>query len=39
MLPVVIDKIADNVAHEMLMLILTKKTIVKEKMKFSLHMS
>jgi hypothetical protein len=25
MLPVVIDKIADNVAHEMLMLILMKK--------------
>ena len=39
MLPVVIDKIADNVAHEMLMLILTEKTIVEGKMKFSLHMS
>jgi hypothetical protein len=38
-LPVVIDIIADNLKHEMLMLILTVTTMIKEKVKFFLHMS
>jgi hypothetical protein len=38
-LPVVIDIIADNITHEMLMLMLTTVTTVKEKVKFFLHTS